>query len=86
MVWEALTNTVKHPRTSRVDVTFRFDERSKRHCLTINDSSCGFDIKNSHQGEEPRSVQMHADEGRVSVRIESHEHGTSVIVLLPVVE
>jgi signal transduction histidine kinase len=83
MVQEALTNTVKHARASKVHVTLKFDEKTKRHCLTISDNGCGFDTHNRHRGDGLRNMQMRADKGRASVRIESSERGTTVMILLP---
>jgi signal transduction histidine kinase len=83
MVQEALTNTVKHARASKVHVTLKFDEKTKRHCLTISDNGCGFDTHNRHRGDGLRNMQMRADKGRASVKIESSEKGTAVMILLP---
>jgi two-component system, NarL family, sensor kinase len=83
MVQEALTNTVKHARASKVHVTLKFDEKTKRHCLSISDNGCGFDTHNRHRGDGLRNMQMRADKGRASVKIESSEKGTAVMILLP---
>jgi signal transduction histidine kinase len=83
MVQEALTNTVKHARASKVNVTLKFDETTKRHCLSISDNGCGFDTQNHHRGDGLRNMQMRAHKGYALVTVESSEKGTCVAILLP---
>lgn len=80
---EALQNTIKHSRATRVDVTIAMD--GGKLVLEVKDNGCGFDAQADFAGHFGlKGMRERAAQVGAALLIDSHEHlGTRVVLSLP---
>ena len=79
---EAINNIVKHAQAAEVNVGI--ERKNKDIKLSINDNGKGFDTNNDFEGNRLKNYQKRANEGFLSISLNSEiGKGTTIEVLIP---